>query len=191
MTNKHQPNALSKTILTLLVEQFDRVVYVLENDIGIKLSDTLAIDMLKNYVAEQGYLYRFSSLHNIPWMFAYFSNSQTLRGRIIFKNEALKTALLTLTPFTFASKNADQVVNETGKFANLTFYFTRHKVKKEDESYTESLDFVVAYEGNDIYTQEIVFDVHFFNHLINTKGNDDKRKRNLIELAYNTCCELL
>lgn len=184
-------NQLSKNILTLLVAQFDRVIYLLERNIGIKISERLAIDMLNNYIAGEGYLYRFASLHNIPWMFAYFSNSQTLVGRIIFKNEALKTAILTFTPFTFDSKYKSQVVNETKKYAALTFYFTQHKVKNKDESFNESLNFVVVCNKKEIYTQEIVFDVPYFNKLIQLEGYDDKRNHNLIQLARDACQDLL
>ncbi|MDF7669980.1 hypothetical protein PT276_01960 [Orbaceae bacterium ESL0721] len=174
-------NQLSLDILKLLVLQLDRVVYLLEKDIGIKISSKLAIDMLENYLAERAYLYKYSSLHNIPWMFAYFANSHSLFYRIIHKNEALKRTIITQTSLTLDKYN--KVINETDQFAKLIWFLTKHTVKHEDHKFIESLDFIVSFNEKNIYKQRIEFNTQYFNNLINQKGNDDKRDYQLLKVA--------
>ena len=43
---------------------------------GIKIDEKLALNMLKQYRHEEGWLYSKATLMNIPWIFAYMSDNQ-------------------------------------------------------------------------------------------------------------------
>lgn len=62
-----------------LTEQFDRVVWMLEKDAGMKITATLAEQILMDHQAVEGWPYQGATIHNLPWTFAY----KWLCGRVI------------------------------------------------------------------------------------------------------------
>ncbi|EPI1374170.1 hypothetical protein ACS4RM_005015, partial [Pseudomonas aeruginosa] len=63
---KASVNGTPLKILKILIEQFDRVIYLLRKELGVNISQNLAIRMLEQYRRERGYLYTGATLTNIP-----------------------------------------------------------------------------------------------------------------------------
>lgn len=51
-----------------MIEQFDRVVYILEKETQLVLSENALRGMLQRYKGERGYLYTGATLRNVPWI---------------------------------------------------------------------------------------------------------------------------
>lgn len=73
----------ARQIYNTVRNQFDKVLYFLENDTGLSFSEKLAKELLRNYLGRRGWLYREARLDNIPWIFAYMTLQQTFYGRWI------------------------------------------------------------------------------------------------------------
>lgn len=73
---KRAPGEISRQILELLIENFDKIIWMLSMVTGIKIDEKLALDMLRQYKQEEGWLYSKATLMNIPWIFAYMSDNQ-------------------------------------------------------------------------------------------------------------------
>ena len=74
-------DGVPRKILKLLIEQFDRVVYILEKETQLVLSENALRGMLQRYKGERGYLYTGATLRNVPWIFAYMSDATRLFGQ--------------------------------------------------------------------------------------------------------------
>lgn len=168
---KPRPDATSRAILELLKSQFDRVCYIIEKAVGIKVTPALARKMLQDYLEAEGHLYRGANLLNVPWIFAYRSGSQSMFGRIIKENEALKNALVQhVEGLSFG--NFGQITS-TGRYITVNFCFIHHKSEVREDQMCESMRFVVSQparvadvEHEIIYEQEIIFDHMYFQNLI-------------------------
>jgi hypothetical protein len=85
--------SLSKAIIRVMVEEFDRAVRVL-SDALFRISKDLARDFLAAWFGAEGDCYVGANLTNIPWMLAYFSPTRSLVGRYIHGNADLVLATL-------------------------------------------------------------------------------------------------
>lgn len=174
-------------ILKAVIDQFDRITYLVGRVLGIKITENLAKPMLINYLSGEGYLYRYASLNNIPWIFAYFANSQTLVNRVVYQPELLK-AIEAKTPMILKTlKKGKQLTKPENRYVNLSFFCHQHRTIERDSNIEECLDFSVDFEGQEIYKQTIIFDTTYFSRLVNKEGNEDKRNIEMLKLAKDTC----
>lgn len=173
-------------IVHILVNHFDKVIYFIRKHIGIFISDALAKSMLRYYFTSKGYLYPGATLLNVPLMFAYFSGTYHLNGRIIFSG-TLKKQLLDKKLVTFDGK-------KLSTFNDISFCFRNHLAELEDgHNLTEKLTFSIALKEKDgsiknIYSQLIEFDPIYCRRLFNytslNESNEQKEhSRELINSA--------
>ena len=78
---------LGDRILDILVPNFDRVIWILEQDTGLKITSKLAEAMLMDYRGQQGHLYMGATLQNVPWTFAFMTLSKSLLGRRVTNDD--------------------------------------------------------------------------------------------------------
>lgn len=184
---------IAKTILEILVEQFDRVIYVLEKTIGIKITVNLATQMLRDYKASNSWLYPTSTLENIPWVFAGASKARTIIGRIILDTAMiadLQQAFNKLQLVKFNKNNqiiAEQGTGEKLNYNSLGFCLIHHKQVMVENILNESMDLIIFTSSGDnapppIYSKTINFDHQYFRNLIQSSSNK-YRKPELIALA--------
>lgn len=171
-------------ILKAVINQFDRIIYLLGKILGLKITENLAKSMLINYLAGEGYLYKYASLNNIPWIFAYFANSQSLVNRVIYQTELIK-AILAKTPLVLNKDN--QLTKPEGRYVNLSFFCQQHRAIEKDGNIEECMDFSVDFEDQEVYKQEIIFDTTYFSHLVNKDGNENMRNHKMLKLAKDIC----
>lgn len=177
-----QGSELAVFIKQTLIEHFDRVIYLLEKGIGMRILFTLAKQMLEDYRVAEGWRYRGATRQNIPWVFAYMMQAKRLRGRIFFDAE-LKNELFTKRPDLTCNANGQIDVKEEKKFCDLSFSFIRHRRHVEQHTLSESIEFNIANSNQEtVCRRGIVFEHDHFLKLINSK-NEAHRKMNLVELA--------
>jgi len=173
---------LALLIKQTLIEQFDRVIYLLEKGIGMKISETLAKQMLEDYRLAEGWRYRGATRQNIPWVFAYMMQTKWVKGRIFYDKNLLEE---------LCTKRTDLIFNDKGKlttkdeknFCDLSFSFIKHRRHVEQHTLSESIEFNIANSKQEtVYKKTIAFEYGDFLRLINSK-NEAYRKMNLVELA--------
>ncbi len=185
-TKRPPDNPIAKAIIEVLIEHFDRVIYILEKTSGVKISEALASDMLLEYEIAEGWRYRGATLDNIPWVFAYMSSkARALLGRKIL-NDKMSESLMNV----FKQNNIElhfesgYLRSKAKQFTKLTFSYMHHSQQIVENVLQESIDFVVAYNQNRIYAKSISFEHEYFRNLINSKHNNhNKRNQKLINLA--------
>ena len=182
---------LALEILTILKENFDRIVYLLKKQFGINFSLSFMEETLKKYLAMQGYIYRGATMENIPWVLLYLSLNRNLYGQSIRKDSFIYTELKEQQygiKFQEVSDESVKVVGFDCGFARLGFFLTDHRSEPRDGILYESISFIVTIEKNNsgiserLLVKTIVFDHDYFFNLINY-GNDKYRNQKLLDLA--------
>lgn len=197
---KHR-HGLPTKILTTLIEQFDRVLYWLEKETGIRYSRHRVKAMLERYRAGQGYLYTGATLLNIPWIFAYMTDSQPLFGQHVGRDTPLAAAIRAAIPAAEVDDDGrvvsklDESGNKAGYF-DLDVCFIHHRFRhpSEDAALEESMTMVVSTvmrsENKRIYEQAIVFDHDRFQRLIGLPVDHPNRRWGQVELARDVLGDL-
>lgn len=208
--NQRRNNILRRTdnvtaieLLNLLRTQFDRVIYVLERQTGIKISLNYAEKLLRIFLRNNGWRIYYCNYTNLPFMLIYANEPEPLIGRYIHQNSNLYRGLMEhAIDFHFEDveyKNGEKspyvkiVKNNT--FVKMNFYFYNHEINRLDddniEDIHETVNLVVCKDNKTIYEEVITIDQNFLNRLIHT--SEDKAKRNdlLIEMAQRVITEEL
>lgn len=170
---KRAPSELSRQMLEILIEHFDKVIWMLSAATGIKIDEKLALDMLKQYKQEEGWLYAKATLMNIPWVFAYMSDNQKFLFKKINDFEMLQK-LVSLAPEELEMTSGGYIVKASTckKRIDLGIYYTRHHSAVIEHILSESMDMVVLLETNgekprELYRKSIDFDFNYFNNIMN------------------------
>ncbi|WP_440993566.1 hypothetical protein [Cysteiniphilum litorale] len=180
---RNDQSKIGLQIKMLLIEEFDRVIYLLNKQIPVRLSPSTVKSMLEYYKQEKGWLYRGATLDNIPWTFAYMTKSYHLFGKII-QDEVLRQKLQSKYPYIYFDEKYVLRRKDTSKeFFDVTFCFIHHKRKVDDHKLTESIVFLVS-DGrqNNIYRKVIDFDHAYFCNLI-AKEDQSYRNQYWLELC--------
>jgi hypothetical protein len=99
--SKKPESAQTERLKQVLRDNYDRIIYIIENSTGLKISDKLAETFIKTYGVGRSWQYEWTTLNNLPWTFAYRTNGQTLYGRKVRVGSDLHKALI---------KNAKDIV---------------------------------------------------------------------------------
>jgi hypothetical protein len=171
--DKRPPGALSRQILQLLIEHFDKVIWLLSKTIGIKIDEKLALSMLRQYSREEGWLYSRATLMNIPWIFAYMADWQDILYKKI-EDQAIARALMVAEPVKLSVSENGFLIKAPSctDYLNLGTYYTCHNRVVTDHVLSETMDMVVTlkcgYEPpREIYRRQITFDFNHFNNIVN------------------------
>lgn len=195
-------DGVPRKIVRLLIEQFDRVVYILEKQTQVGLSSKILRDMLERYKAEQGYLYTGATLRNVPWIFAYMSDATSLYAQKVGGNPELAEAIKTRVPEAAIDDRgrlfpAAPPPGTQGAFLDLQMSFIKHRIVRGSETsgLSESMRLVLSQRRRgvlvDLYRQEIQFDPDGFERLIHTPADRAVRNMAKVELAREVLGDLL
>ncbi|MCC8097011.1 MAG: hypothetical protein LIO44_00255 [Eubacterium sp.] len=184
-----------KSIYNLMREQFDRVVYVLSKEIDIKIYNATAEKMLSSYVADEGWLYPWATLNNLPWVFGYLYMAQNLYGKLIAKNSPLYNKIkesfpnVVFSPVDYLNDYEKFGVKE-GTYIHLDYCIMHHKreVDEEDGTLKETMLLSVS-EGNAvgsginrIYRKELTInETYFMNFISKSSGYRNQRLLDIAE----------
>lgn len=174
-SRKNSPEGLPQMILEILISEFDRVIYLLQKQTGIRFSYNLVRKMLKKYRDTKGHLYMGASLINIPWIFAYMTDSQSLFMQNVSGNPELTKAIEDTIPTAYILDGRVMARQSTDKlpFIELNICFIHHHSRTDNGSWTEQMTMVVSTFPNStertqrqiIYQKQIVFDHAYFQNL--------------------------
>ncbi|MGP4957824.1 hypothetical protein [Pseudomonas helleri] len=190
-------DGVPRKIIKLLIEQFDRVVYILEKQTQVVLSPKALRGMLERYKGEQGYLYTGATLRNVPWIFAYMSDATPLFAQKVSGNDELTNAILTHVPEAKIDSNGRLDTGTKGAFIDLKISFIRHRIFKDNEAsgLIESMVLVVSQcrKGDlvDIHKEVITFESRWFERLIQMPADHAYRRMDRVELAKEVLGDLL
>ncbi|HGM8122684.1 TPA: hypothetical protein ACKQG6_006457, partial [Pseudomonas aeruginosa] len=178
----------------------DRVIYLLRKELGVNISQNLAIRMLEQYRRERGYLYTGATLTNIPWIFAYMADSQSLFGQLLLDDDLIKAVSAEVPAASIDEySRVSSKVDESGRkeYFDLNMCFVKHRFRKDslEGELTEGMEMLVSTERKgkaiDIYTKSIVFNRQYFQRLIALPEDHPHRDRSLVEAARRVLGDLL
>ena len=190
-------DGVPRKIIKLLIEQFDRVVYILEKQTQVVLSPKALRGMLERYKGEQGFLYTGATLRNVPWIFAYMSDATPLFAQKVSGNDELTKAILTRVLEAKIDSNGRLDTGTKGAFIDLKMSFIRHRILKDNEAsgLIESMVLVVSQcrKGDlvDIHKEVITFESRWFERLIQMPADHAYRRMDRVELAREVLGDLL
>ncbi len=181
-----------RNIYNLLRDHFDRVIYVLAKQIDIKISNHLAKQMLITYVKGKGWLYPWSTLNNLPWVFGHLTWSKPLFGQPILKDSPIYLTILNkcpaakFVPYQYNGKY-DVLLSKEGMHLDLNYCIIVHNRSVENKELIETLKFVVS-EGSienkkEIFVKTLTVDQTYFLNLVNLSKEKSYRNNKLIEIA--------
>ncbi|MCP2024281.1 UNVERIFIED_ORG: hypothetical protein J2Y76_005196 [Pseudomonas reinekei] len=194
-------DGVPRKIVRILIEQFDRVVYILEKQTRVALSANTLKGMLERYKGEQGYLYTGATLRNVPWIFAYMSDATALFAQRVGENHELTAAIRSHVPAanidTHGRLRPTSVRGAKDAFIDLKMSFIQHRIIKDSEAsgLKESMVFVVSHSRKgqlvDIYKQDLTFDPVWFDRLIQMPIDHPNRRMDRVDLAREALGDLL
>jgi len=194
-------DGIPRKILMLLIEQFDRVVYVIEKQTDVVFSSNTLKGMLERYKGERGYMYTGATLRNVPWIFAYLSDATDLFAQKVVDNVALSNAILERASEARIDEkgrvSANERPGEKKPFVDLKMSFIRHRITKDTEEggLVETMELVVSRQQNrdieNIHQQVIEFDHDWFERLIQLPANHKYRRLDRVDLAKQVLGSLL
>lgn len=187
--------------LKILIDNFDHVVALLKQDTGILFSEKLLGGMLERFKAERGYLYPGTTVLNIPWMFAYFSDSNSLWWQYCRDRSGLPNEISTALPHVQRETGGDSQspttrfiprsnVRSTQGWEEMAFHFTKHRRPTTGEG-RENMTMVISHgdgsNDRDIAFRLIEFNFEKFQNLTQIGA----RRNNLLALAREKLGDLL
>jgi len=180
----------------LLKSEFDRVVYVVSDTLGIQCSRHLWESTLQQFLDDRAYCYPWLTESNLPYIFAYrgLQHKRIWRQRFAVDSKVFK-AIKKYPNAIFVNpedKNGEEIkdskykilLNKNG-FLNLRFRFTNHKqVSADGEALKESMLYCIddADTGKIVFEQLIEFEETYFLNILN-KENKNKRQKWLLDIA--------
>ncbi|RJX68634.1 hypothetical protein DZ860_16695 [Vibrio sinensis] len=168
-------------IMQCLIENFDKVAFLIKETIGLLYSKGQLQKMLDVYHNSRGWLYSGANLLNVPWIFLYQARSQNVAGMRIYKEEIRAAMLRYNDRLTFNEYN--NVIFPKGEFIELNISFIHHKQTIVNERLTETLELNITGRKNVlVYSELITFHHERFSGLVNSK-NEQFRQYDLVEMA--------
>lgn len=157
--------------------------------------------MLQAYRASEGYLYTGATLTNIPWIFAYMTNSTPLFGQRIYKNNDLVKSILEAIPaadITSDGRVTSKVFPDRKKsFFDLNICFVDHQLSTDAHTgvLTETMEMMVFTKKQgrpkNVHLSTLQFDHKHFENLINLPANQANREIDLVEMAETALGDLV
>lgn len=181
----------SNEILDLLKIYPDLIDTAIRRSIGIRASEKLFSSMVKNFKEEQGHLYRYVTKINLPYSFAYMSDSQNLffatfdttyeSGKELLSefNEKSKWC----TAYQFGKIDRKKEVKGKRQYVELEFHFTDFNYSIKDEEKYQFFELIITEsmngDSNEIVRKKITFDQYYFINSINRRANYQALVKNI------------
>ena len=189
---KRRPGSrISKEVLRLMYEQFDRVIYVLSKDIEVKISKPMAGQMLKHFMNHKAWLYRMASLNNLPWVLGETLPATSLYGQWILRDGELRNVIAAQCSAALFGETISplyvQLRQQPGEYLNIQFFFFNHKKELDidGEHLFESIDFEVTSGTKSIYRKTIQIRTDYFLNLINLPEEKAQRNKEYLDIAQD------
>lgn len=126
---KEGMTAYEQDIYKAVMEYFDLAVYVIQQDTGIHVSKKIAENILRRYIKQEGYMYYWATLYNIPWMMLYYADPIPCYGLCVKRNTELWKYLHWRKDVAMTASRISgyDLVGNNKKFLNLYVTLQDHK----------------------------------------------------------------
>lgn len=180
---RRRPDSKSATqILTCLREFLPIIQYLIRAKVGLDLDDIGIASFLRTFKAEEGHLYRYVTLSNLPYAFLYLADSQSLVGQKLPYSPGkdvpeLRPIIKEHSKYFFVAKDGRITRKDWVKYpADLSIHFRNHKVTRDHgfEDREEQFEMVLVEtsgkQRDELYVCPIPFDTeHFLNIVYRTR----------------------
>ncbi len=191
-------DAMGNTLIDTAIAEFDRIVLILRDDYGFRISDALAGRMLESWFKSKGFLYQGAHLRNLPWMIGYFAKSENLFRQRVGQNEDLAAAIRENVPQAEID-NWGNLIKGSGWYCIMMQTLHHRSEIDEDGDLSETLQVRVQdfTDTNDpdkaptLHRFTITFQPDRFEALMNTPADRAKRNEPLLALAQEIAKECL
>lgn len=178
--------ARSMAMYNLLRDQFDRIIYILETSLELKISYAFAEELLRQYLFNEGWLYYESTYANLPWMLIYAMQAKSLINRRILKEgrlyRFLKENCQAVILTDFPNSNYAKVEAKSG-FVHLNFYVCNHNITRKEETIEETYRLVIVENDKIIFERVLFVEQDFLAKLIALPPERSRRNPKLQEIA--------
>ncbi|MDY0250862.1 MAG: hypothetical protein RBR45_12535 [Pseudomonas sp.] len=190
---KERMDDISREIIQIMVNKFDRIVYFAQRITGIVFKRYLLKAMLQEYRNNKGYLYIDATLTNIPLIFLSQASSLNLYRQAV-KNLQLKDAIVQKVPNAgFDAAGCLVPRDSNGVFLDVHFCFQKPLGYVCRDTYELHESIVLSVTGRAptdmLYQETIEFDHTYFNNILNM--NDFQSIPSVCELAKDILGDLL
>lgn len=192
-----------KNIYIAVREHFDQAIYILQSVCNIYISDTVAEDILDNFIVMEGWMYPWITINNIPWMLLYLYSDISLyhcwmkpdndfydyltehglaRGANIIQDDKINSAYKDITP----------LGKDFFNYAIVAAKHNRRLSKDDNNTVIESIELELTNctrDDNGVPTYNTLvkksaeIDETWFTKLINSKKAERFRRKKLMEMA--------
>lgn len=169
-------------IKTLVMENFDRIVMLLEDEFEVYLSECHLRRMLNTYACNNGYLYYEATAENYPWAFKYMTWRKPIFGLKVKEHSELYEALK-LEPEVCLTNG--RINSNKNKFLDIAYYNMNHQVAPLNAD--EFMDYYIFIQNEKdkdrtAYKKRIVFDYDKYERIKATLSGSNRNQR-LLDLA--------
>jgi hypothetical protein len=181
---------VARAVLRLIYEQFDRMIYVLSQDMEVRISRPMARKMLQHLLENKAWRYRMATMNNIPWILGEAAPSTPLYGQWILRERELRQAIEKHCPAArfqdTASPRYVQLRHRPGEFLDIRFFFLGHEktLDASGQHIQESIDFEVTSGEVCVYYKTISIRTDYFLNLIHLPKARSYRNKGYLEIAH-------
>lgn len=173
---------IAKQIKQNVIENFDRIVVLLEDEFEISLSENILKKMLDNYKYNKGHSYVGATLVNYPWTFGYMTWRKSIFGMRVKPNSELYKVLEQDKTVNLQDGRINRWGNE---FLSIAYYNMNHQIAPLNAD--EFMDYYIFIQNEKdkdrtAYKKRIVFDYDKYER-IKAKLSGSNRNQRLLDLA--------
>ena len=177
---------INMEILELARKYFDKCIYILQRTMGLKISEALAIQIARDYMAHPGYMVRGANRENVPYIMGRCMRGVGVVERIIIEDGPLFEMLKDKKEITLVKlpSNANETVYRVESnvgYLDLSLNISQYRfVSDPTDGLQEYIKIHIGIgDGNGTYKtyaeKEMKIDPFIFNKLINRRNNFNPR----------------
>ena len=177
-------------IYNLIREHFDQIIYIIKQDSGLYISNQRARQMLQLACVRTVWQYPEIDEANIPWIFMYICDSQSLFGRYVRENSELFKVLKSKgVHLEDSNMNGYKRIGKVkGKYMNWSYSFGYHSRTVDQDGYLkEFISPVIVIpdevEYREVWRTKLEINHQRFHNLIHSEKSEQYRNHELIDIA--------
>lgn len=152
-------NRTGNAILQSLIENYDKIIFLLSIKIGIFISNSFAKQLLINFIAEEKWRYYSTNYSNLPFVLLNGDVAFSIFNRYIRKDSELLEVLKVYPNIELKKgKNGFQILEKAKKYERLNARLVNIRTEVNNNKLYQLADFIVYYEGRDIYNKTLSLD---------------------------------
>ena len=174
-----------QALYRIMRDEFDKIIYILGNTIGIHISIGFAEKLLQSWKVNEGWRYYESTYANLPYMLLYAEPAYSMFGRILPRKGNIYPKLIQCgRNFAFEDHGESyvKIAQKHGKYLDATFYLGNHRYTQDGEHLTETYNLVIVEGKEAIYEKEIEVEEEYLDKL-KFSWKDSERNKKLRDLA--------